>query len=90
MCALDPTCLTVGSSRRLANRAMNCVYIDRLRNRGVSLPMSEFKLLEQDFATGKCLIWRDAGVAVEMSSTCHFGSVTLIVPRAGLTDCATG
>lgn len=52
--------------------------------------MSEFKLLKQDFATGKCLTGRDAGVAVEMSSTCHFGSMTLRVPRAGMTDCATG
>lgn len=33
--------------------------------------LSEFKLLKQDSATWKCLIGRDAGVAVEMASTYH-------------------
>lgn len=38
--------------------------------------LSEFKLLKQDFATWKYLIGRDAGVAVEMTSTYHFSAMT--------------
>jgi len=47
--------------------------------------LSEFKILKQDFATWKCPIGRDAGVAVEMTNTYHFGAMT----RAEMTDCAT-
>lgn len=38
--------------------------------------LSEFKLLKQYSATWKCLIGRDAGVAVEMAGTCHLSAVT--------------
>jgi hypothetical protein len=38
--------------------------------------LSEFQLRKQDSATWKCLIGRDAVVAVEMARTYHFSAVT--------------